>query len=118
VSGPPSTIQHDTSGTASGGFGGVGGGLTNGTLYGDSYTVINNSKIPFGGPSYCPWTANNCGPNDEIFSFHGTGANVVFGDGHVAFLNEAIDAIVLRRLCTPAEGLPIQDINGNNFTDY
>jgi prepilin-type processing-associated H-X9-DG protein len=118
VSGPPSTAQHDTSGSASGGFGGVGGGLTNGTLYGDSFTVINNSRVPFGGPSYCPWTANNCGPNDELFSFHGSGANVVMGDGHVAFLNDAIDPIVLRRLATPAEGLPIQDINGVNFTDY
>jgi prepilin-type processing-associated H-X9-DG protein len=118
VSGPPSTQQHDTSSTATGGYGGVGGGLTDGTLYGDNFTVINNSKYPFGGPSYCPWDANNCGVNDEIFSFHGSGANVCFCDGHVTFLDEKIDPIVLRRLCTPREGLPITDFFGNNFSNY
>jgi prepilin-type N-terminal cleavage/methylation domain-containing protein/prepilin-type processing-associated H-X9-DG protein len=118
VSGPPSTQQHNTSGSASGGFGGVGGGLTNGTLYGDTFTVINNSKTPFGGPAWCPWTANNCGVNDEFFSFHGTGANVVFADGHVTFLNENIDPIVLRRLSTPQEGLPIATYSGASYTDY
>jgi prepilin-type N-terminal cleavage/methylation domain-containing protein/prepilin-type processing-associated H-X9-DG protein len=65
---------------------------------------INNNKQPFGGPANCLWTnVTNCGPNDEIFSFHGTGANVVFLDGHVTFLSEDIDPIVLRRLVTANE---------------
>jgi prepilin-type processing-associated H-X9-DG protein len=45
----------------------------------------------------------NCGPNDEIFSFHGQGANVVFLDGHVTWLSENIDAVVMRRLVTASE---------------
>jgi prepilin-type N-terminal cleavage/methylation domain-containing protein/prepilin-type processing-associated H-X9-DG protein len=118
VSGPPSTQQHDMSSTIGGGVNGAGGAMTDGTLYGDTFQVINNSKLPFGGPSWCPWTVNNCGVNDEFFSFHGTGANFAFCDGHVSFVNEAVDPIVMRRLCTPREGLPIQDSSGNNFSDY
>jgi prepilin-type N-terminal cleavage/methylation domain-containing protein/prepilin-type processing-associated H-X9-DG protein len=67
--------------------------------------VVNNNKYPFGGSAAtCVWTnKTNCGPNDEVFSFHGTGANVLFMDGHVTFLSENIDAIVMRRLVTAAE---------------
>jgi prepilin-type N-terminal cleavage/methylation domain-containing protein/prepilin-type processing-associated H-X9-DG protein len=67
--------------------------------------VINNNKFPFGGSAAtCIWTnVTNCGPNDEVFSFHGTGANVVFMDGHVTFLSENIDAVVMRRLVTANE---------------
>jgi prepilin-type N-terminal cleavage/methylation domain-containing protein/prepilin-type processing-associated H-X9-DG protein len=64
--------------------------------------VINNNK-KFGGDK-CQWaTTTNCGPNDEVFSFHGNGANVLFMDGHVVFLSEDIDAIVMRRLVTASE---------------
>jgi prepilin-type N-terminal cleavage/methylation domain-containing protein/prepilin-type processing-associated H-X9-DG protein len=91
----------------------------NNSLWGDTgLYFINNSAEPFGGPSWCSWQQINCGPNDEMFSFHGPGANCLFCDGHVTFLAQAIDGIVLRRLLTPAEGLPIQDENGNNFSDY
>lgn len=94
--------------------------------YGSPYAqVINNSKKPFGGPSVaggqaidCLWTTRNCGVNDEPFSFHGSGANFLFADGHVTYLNEKIDPLVMRRLLTPIEGLQIQDINGVNFSDY
>jgi prepilin-type N-terminal cleavage/methylation domain-containing protein/prepilin-type processing-associated H-X9-DG protein len=84
--------------------------------------VINNNKSPFGG-SACIWTnVTNCGPNDEIFSFHGNGANVLFMDGHVTFLSEDIDAIVMRRLVTAAERItPNQSSAGapiNTPTDY
>jgi prepilin-type N-terminal cleavage/methylation domain-containing protein/prepilin-type processing-associated H-X9-DG protein len=63
---------------------------------------VNNNKTPFGGPASCPWIAadSQCGPNDEIFSFHGNGANVVFADGHVTFLNENINFQALRALIT------------------
>jgi prepilin-type N-terminal cleavage/methylation domain-containing protein/prepilin-type processing-associated H-X9-DG protein len=120
VSGPPSTQQHDVSATATGGVPGFGGGVipTDGTLYGDNFNVINNSKFPTGGPAWCPWTISNCGPNDEIFSFHGSGANCAFCDGHVSFLSEEIDPLVLRRLCTPREGLPLVDRNGVPFSSY
>jgi prepilin-type N-terminal cleavage/methylation domain-containing protein/prepilin-type processing-associated H-X9-DG protein len=67
---------------------------------------INNNKLPYGGPPGCPWeTGNNCGPNEEIFSFHGPGAHVLFMDSHVSFLPEQINIIVLRRLVTAQEGL-------------
>jgi len=105
VSGPPGSPQNPSTGPSV-------------TLFTDTYTVINNSSTPFGGPSWCPWSLNNCGVNDETFSFHGAGANHLFGDGHVTFLNEKIDPIVYRRLCTPAENLPPADLNGNPFSDY
>jgi prepilin-type N-terminal cleavage/methylation domain-containing protein/prepilin-type processing-associated H-X9-DG protein len=71
---------------------------------GAQFKGINNNKTPFGGPPHCLWntSASNCGPNDEIFSFHGNGANVVFADGHVTFLNENTNFLVLRALVTKA----------------
>ncbi len=61
---------------------------------------INNNRTPFGGPASCLWSVNNCGPNEEIFSFHPGGAQVLFCDGHVAFLNESLDPRELRKLIT------------------
>jgi prepilin-type N-terminal cleavage/methylation domain-containing protein/prepilin-type processing-associated H-X9-DG protein len=96
VSGPPyATVAEFTKG----------GGL--GTTLGDKFTMINNSSQPFGGPAWCPWAGtNNCGVNDEPFSFHGGGCNTLFMDGHVTFLRESIHPYALRTLCTPNEGLP------------
>lgn len=65
---------------------------------------VNNNKSPRGGPSTCPWTVNNCGPFEEIFSFHAGGAHVLLGDGAVRFLNESLDLTVLRALATRSEG--------------
>jgi prepilin-type N-terminal cleavage/methylation domain-containing protein len=65
---------------------------------------INNNKNPYGGPTSCPWGLNNCGPNDEPFSFHPGGCLAVFGDGHVVFLRETISPQAIRALCTPASG--------------
>ena len=65
---------------------------------------INNNRSPTGGPASCPWKNNNCGPNEELFSFHPGGAHVVFCDGHVAFLRESMDARTLRKLVTRAGG--------------
>ena len=65
---------------------------------------INNNRWPMGGPPSCPWGTNNCGPNEEIFSFHTGGAHVVFCDGHVAFLRDSMDARTLRKLVTRAGG--------------
>ena len=65
---------------------------------------INNNRTPFNGPASCPWSNNDCGPNEEIFSFHGGGAQVVFCDGHVTFLKETIDPRTLRKLVTRSGG--------------
>jgi prepilin-type N-terminal cleavage/methylation domain-containing protein/prepilin-type processing-associated H-X9-DG protein len=66
--------------------------------------MINNNSKVFGGGTACPWTTNNCGPNDEIFSFHNAGANCLMGDGSVRFIREDIDPVQLRYLITPTEG--------------
>jgi prepilin-type processing-associated H-X9-DG protein len=65
---------------------------------------INNNASPVGGPTTCPWSLNNCGPNDEPFAYHSGGVNAVFGDGHVQFVNDKITAVVLRSICTPEGG--------------
>jgi prepilin-type N-terminal cleavage/methylation domain-containing protein/prepilin-type processing-associated H-X9-DG protein len=66
--------------------------------------IINNNSYPFGGPPTCIWTSGtHCGPNDEIFSFHGVGANVVFCDGHVQFLAQDTNPVTVRFLVTASE---------------
>lgn len=54
--------------------------------------LVNNNRRPLGGPADCRWDVVNCGPNEETFSFHPNGANVVFCDGSVHFIPETIDA--------------------------
>jgi prepilin-type processing-associated H-X9-DG protein len=90
---------------------------TGATVAGQPLIAINNNLSPFGGPTACPWQSKtNCGPNDEIFSFHGNGANVVFMDGHVSFLSSTLHPIVLRRLVTATEGVPIgQAVTGSVY---
>ena len=88
----------------------------------NSAHYINNNATPLGGPGVagnvaaigntpayatnpdCPWTVNNCGLNDEPFSFHPGGCNSAFADGSVHFLNENIDPRTMRALVTRAEG--------------
>jgi prepilin-type N-terminal cleavage/methylation domain-containing protein/prepilin-type processing-associated H-X9-DG protein len=78
-----------------------------GAKYGDpGLRVVNNNPLPFGGPPTCLWTVNNCGVNDEAFSFHGGGCNSLFMDGHVSFTRDSISPPALRYLCTPNEGIP------------
>jgi prepilin-type N-terminal cleavage/methylation domain-containing protein/prepilin-type processing-associated H-X9-DG protein len=85
---------------------GVSGDPTNKAL-----RAINNNNFPRGGStSTCLWApVNNCGNNDEIFSFHPGGAMAAFCDGHVDFLQETIDPRILRMLVTPAGGETIPD---------
>jgi len=69
---------------------------------------INQTATPLGGsPSTCPWSVNNCGPNDELASSHPGGVNVVFMDGHVGFLRDSIGGAALRYLCLPNDGQTI-----------
>ncbi|MFV0446270.1 MAG: DUF1559 domain-containing protein [Planctomycetaceae bacterium] len=70
--------------------------------------MINNNNTPQGGPSTCPWTSNNCGPNDEPFSGHAGGVMAALGDGKVTFLSENIDRLVCRRLALPSDGEPVR----------
>jgi prepilin-type N-terminal cleavage/methylation domain-containing protein/prepilin-type processing-associated H-X9-DG protein len=65
---------------------------------------INNYPSPIGGPPECRWTNNNCGPNDEPFSFHNGGANCAMGDGSVRFLRDSIAPLTLKWLAGAADG--------------
>jgi prepilin-type N-terminal cleavage/methylation domain-containing protein/prepilin-type processing-associated H-X9-DG protein len=71
---------------------------------------INNHKNAgylFGAlpkPGDCPWNAHDCGPNNEIFSFHPGGSNILFMDGHVKFIKETIAGPVERALITKNGG--------------
>lgn len=71
--------------------------------------IINNNKNPLGGPASCPWTTNNCGPNNEPFSVHVGGAHALLADGAVKFLSENLDVNVVRRLCGRNDGELIGD---------
>ena len=66
--------------------------------------IINNNYTPVGGPSNCPWSLNNCGPNDEPFSFHTGGCHAGLGDGSVRFISDSTDSDIIRRLCSRADG--------------
>jgi prepilin-type N-terminal cleavage/methylation domain-containing protein/prepilin-type processing-associated H-X9-DG protein len=71
--------------------------------------VVNGNPLPFGGPASCTWVTNNCGPNDEMWSWHGGGANCVFMDGSVHFIDENVNPVVLRYMCSRAEGIPYDE---------
>ncbi|MFM8272145.1 MAG: DUF1559 domain-containing protein [Gemmata sp.] len=57
---------------------------------------INNNATPVGGGTQCPWSTNNCGPNDEPFSFHSGGINAVMADGSVRFIRDSISYSTLK----------------------
>ena len=52
----------------------------------------------------CSWAQPHCGPNNEFFSFHGSGAHAVFADGHVTFIRDSVAKNVLRSLATRSDG--------------
>jgi prepilin-type N-terminal cleavage/methylation domain-containing protein/prepilin-type processing-associated H-X9-DG protein len=86
------------------GFGVSGDPLLNTTT--TAFQIINNNNTSPGsdGPNGCWKLTNNCGPNDEIFSFHTGGANVVFADGHVAFIPDSITPVVMASLVSRSGG--------------
>ena len=65
---------------------------------------INNNSTPEGGPADCRWSVNNCGPNDETFSFHTGGVNATMGDGSVKFIAEQADGIVVKWMVGADDG--------------
>lgn len=71
-------------------------GPSNAIAPGSRLAKINNFQAPTGGPPECRWSINNCGPNDEPFSFHGAGCNASMGDGSVKFLSASTDGVVLK----------------------
>ncbi len=70
----------------------------NDSVPGKVKSIINGNKTPFNGPASCPWTQNNCGPNNEPFSLHVGGVHATLGDGSVRFISENIDTQTARRL--------------------
>ncbi|MCA9195716.1 MAG: DUF1559 domain-containing protein [Planctomycetales bacterium] len=67
---------------------------------------INQNKLPTGGSTAtCLWSANNCGPNDEPFSFHNGGVMAVLADGSVHLISDNVDPISFRAILTKDEGI-------------
>ncbi len=63
---------------------------------GQDIGVVNNGATP--------WPYYNTEGTGEIFSFHTSGANALFGDGSVHFLNETIPMSTLGALVTRGQG--------------
>ena len=67
--------------------------------FGVSFTP-NFHRNPWGGPATCRWIDMNCGPNDELFSFHIGGCHILMCDGAVRFISDHLDYRTLRGLVT------------------
>ncbi|HVC94842.1 MAG TPA: DUF1559 domain-containing protein [Pirellulales bacterium] len=76
--------------------------------------AINGNRTPWGGPPNCPWSQTNCGPNEEMWSWHTGGANVLMCDGSVRTIGQEINPVVLRMLVTADE----QDIFDDTQVPY
>ena len=77
---------------------GVSGPPVGNTTANSGTKVVNNNSTPLNGPATCPWSTNNCGPNDEPFSFHTGGAMAVFADGHTQMIRDSVNIIIMRGL--------------------
>jgi prepilin-type processing-associated H-X9-DG protein len=79
-------------------LGGPGG--INSTATVDTGTDSTKGTITGGTTTDCPWTIQNCGLNDEPFSFHRGGTNCVMVDGSARFLSERVSPFTMRQLVT------------------
>ncbi len=79
-------------------------GPSNAISPGTRAAKLNNYASPIGGPPECRWSVNNCGPNDEPFSFHTGGLNASMGDGSVRFVSDNIDGVVAKWLVGAQDG--------------
>ena len=82
-------------------------GPSNAVIPGSKLARINNYNTPLGGPVECLWVNNNCGPNDEPFSWHVGGCQATMGDGSVRFLSENMDVLVLKRIAGSQDGFVV-----------
>ncbi len=81
---------------------------------------LNNNRTPYGGPGWptataaaagiCPWSVNNCGLNDEPYSFHTGGVHAAFADGSIKFLNQELDGATVRYLISKSEGISVKNM--------
>jgi prepilin-type N-terminal cleavage/methylation domain-containing protein/prepilin-type processing-associated H-X9-DG protein len=100
VSGPPTSGLHPAGTTLT--YTQTTGSTTSPASIATKNPLINQNKVPEGGPTACLWTTNNCGPNDEPFSWHPGGVHAAMCDGSVRFLADTTDSLVLRALLTAA----------------
>ncbi len=71
------------------------------------FKIINNNNFDpsADGPTNCNWKiTNNCGSNDELFSFHTGGCNVAFCDGSVHFIQDSINPVTMAALVSRSGG--------------
>ncbi len=101
VSGQASSTPSTTVGSVyippviNGDFSPKGGPGGYGSAVGEPYQLVNPSSTATGnytaaaiGGQCLRMVLENCGPNDEFFSFHPGGINVLMADGGVHFLSE------------------------------
>jgi prepilin-type processing-associated H-X9-DG protein len=74
------------------------------------YSALAGGRCDNSGQRLGPCMINRTS-NNEIYSWHTGGANVLFGDGSVHFLNEGISATTLIALVTRASG----DLPGSDY---
>lgn len=86
-------------------------GPSNAISPGNRKAKINQYSTPIGGPVTCPWTLNNCGPNDEPFAFHTGGANAAMGDGSVRYISDSTDGVILKFMIGATDGQVVNDQN-------
>ena len=79
------------------------------SIVGSLKQIFNGNKIPLNGPADCPWSNNNCGPNNEPFSLHVGGVHALLADGSVRFISENLDTQTARRLFGRDDGETVSD---------
>jgi prepilin-type processing-associated H-X9-DG protein len=55
-------------------------------------------------PTTTATAGNQAGPNEEPYSYHPGGVNVLFGDGSVRFLKDTVNLVAFRAILSLAGG--------------